>query len=188
MLTEKEQRELNELRHDSELLKGKIDMMEADIDDAIYAINCLNKWKKGRWVGFFVSLLVTIVCFGIEVFYLIIQGNAFPSQRITKNDAIEFAVSTTVLSFFTVLLFVMVIVTIVIGFRVMMELGNSNMSRKLASSHMIKNYYNHIEGHLEKKNLLQKELFELKTQKKEIDRRLKELEKNETPWDFAKDL
>lgn len=185
MLEEKQQMELNQRRHDLEACKAKIINEENDLDNEVYAIKCLDRWKKGRSVGFFICMIVSIACFTIEFFYVYIQGNSAITMMNNVAGAIEFAVSSTAISFFTILFLAVSISTIILGLRLMLEVGNSSFSRRMATKYYIKNYYNHIENHINNKIKIEKEIIELKQEKRQITKEIERLEKDETPWDFT---
>lgn len=182
MLTEVQQKELNDLRHESQSYSEKLKTLETDLDTAEFEINYLNKWKSGRWVGFAIMSVITTISFAIEFGYLEIQGNAAALGINNRAAAIEFAVSSTAISVFTTLLLALSIFTIIVGIRMVLELSPSKGTRRLATSMGIKNYHNCVEHHLYLKNAILKEKFELQGKKREADRRIAELEKGETPW------
>ena len=182
MLTEVQQKELNDLRHESQAYDAKLKTLETDLDTAEYEIDYLNRWKSGRWIGFVIMLAVTGICFAIEYSYVEIQGNAMALRLSNKAAAVEFAVSSTAITFFTILLIAISIFTIVIGIKMTLELSHSKGTRRLAASMGIKNYHNYVEHHLYFKNAVLKEKFEIQGKKRDADRRIAELEKDETPW------
>ena len=154
MLSEIERKELYELKHDSDALKLKIYNETSELENVDYSIACLQKWKKGRWVGFACMLIVTAACFAVEFFYLTIYENSVGEKITSKAAVIEFAVSSTAIAFFTSVLMGVSIFVIIIGIRVVLEVGNSRFSRNMARNMGVKNYYNWIEDSLEKQNEL----------------------------------
>lgn len=182
MLSEAQQKELNDLRHDSQMLKEKLKNIEVDLDNSKYEIMYLNKWKSGRWIGFAIMSVITAIGFYVEYFYVVVQGNSAATRLSSKAAAIEFAVSSTVITFFTLLLAAISIFTIVIGIKMTLELSSSKGTRMLARNMGIKNYYNSAEYHIYKENALLREKFEMQGKKREADRRIAELEKDEEPW------
>lgn len=182
MLTDEQQKELNDLRHESQKIKDRMSKNEVEMDTAQYEMNYLKKWKSGRSVGFFIMLIVTVAGMGIEYFYVVIQGNAMATMHRDNSAAVEFAVSSTAIIFFSMLLMVITLFTFFLGAKLMLEVGRSKMSRSLARSFGVKNYYNSIEHFKERESAINREKYELSVKKKRIDETIAELEKDEVPW------
>lgn len=182
MLTAEEQVKLNDLRHDSMMLREKIYNLQNDIEDCEYMIANLDKWKSGRWVGFVFMLILTIIGFAIEWFYINIQGNAMGAGIQTKAAALEFAVSSTSLAFFTTVLLALGCFTMFLGIKLMLETGTSMGSRRLAEALGVKNYSNYVEDKKRKYNSYEKKMQSMVREKSRIDSEISEMAKEESPW------
>ena len=181
-MTEAQETELNELRREEILLRETITKMESEWEDTQYEIRNIEKWKKGRWVPALISFILLCVSMGIMLVYAYIQDQSMGQRIGTKSAAVEFSVSTTVMTFFILVLLVQALVTIYLLLKMMLELSSGRTSRNLAIRFNVRNYYNRIEGKLERENDQKKELIELRARKSRVSKRIQELEVEETPW------
>lgn len=180
-MTDSEKIELAELRRETGLLKDKIALLQNEIEDNQLAITNLDKWKKGRGTGFFIMIIVTVL-FTLALFpYTDIFITSFYAPG-SKSNAVGFSTSLTALTFGTLLLVVLLIITIITAIIAIAEAGNSFGARSLANLLNRKNYYNSVEPLLTAKQIMDKEMYELRAEIKDKSERLKYLESIEEPW------
>ena len=181
-MTENEKIELRDLRVMSQKLEREINNLQNEIDDNIYALNNLEKWKKGRGVGFY-ALLIIFALFILLMFkQLNIWSESNAGRGLSLNSTVVYALATSSNIFEFILLLALAVCTILSGLKFMMEMGKSKSSQALARAMGKRNYYTVYNELYPKSASLQKEMFNLTSQKQEIDKRLKVLETIETPW------
>lgn len=181
-MTEQEKEELRELRILSQRLKEQKVLLQNEIDDNTMAINNLKKWKKGRGIGFFVILTINLL-FILSLFPQVNFWGVNSAERgHNLNSTVTFALSSTSMLFAFGITIALSIFTILVGIKLVMELGSSRGAQVLAARFRKKNYYTEYNELIPKTKELADAMFDLSTRKQETDRRLKELEAIETPW------
>lgn len=181
-MTKSQTNELQELRSESLRNKEIVKRLEVEIDDTEFEIAYLMKWKKGRGTGFFISLAILVGSLFTFVFYTDVHLEGDLSRFDTKSGAMTFSISTTVLMCLILIIIVLTIFTFYLGIKLVMELGSSTTARKLAAHFGHKNYYTKITPLQNRLNDQKKELIELKAKNGQLERRILELSKDETPW------
>lgn len=181
-LTEIEEKELKELRIEVQELADKISVLEPELIDVDTEIRALKKWKKGRGIGFFVTFILFIVLLYIMFKFSDLQFEANVGRGTRFNDVFVFSVSTTVLVFAMLLLAALAIFSIILGVKVMIEVGSSKSIRAYAKNNYKKNYYNEIEICQKKENDIKMELIEMKRIYAEKKKKMDKLAEREIPW------
>ena len=179
-LTDQEASELRDLRLDAQRAKDIIHRYESELLSTELAITNLRKNKKGRWIGFVLFLTCFIIVAAIVVSYISVQYHSAGDTPLA--GALNFSVSTTVLTFIYLVFGFLMIATIVSGVKTIAELGNSSSAVALARRFGLRNYPSELKEYEETYNTQIREIESYKMQAKEGAARLKELEAKETPW------
>lgn len=180
-MTKEQEEELKELRRRTQILRDQIQRMETELQDTELEIRSLYSRKKGRWIGFAFFFVLFALSFASAVSYFKMQEIAMEDMGTVLN-AVTFSVSTTALVFLFLLIGFFGILTIKYGARTIMELGSSTGAEKMARRYGRTNYPSAIRTCKQRQTDQQKECIRIKMEKKDADRRLKELEILETPW------
>ena len=180
-LTSEEIKELSELRDNEIRYKEMIQRYESEVLDSEMNIRSIKRIKKGKWIGFVICCLIFIIFFAIVYFYAEVQNQSMGGDNNLVN-ALGFSVSTTVIGFTMIVLVFVVICTIIIGLRTMMELGTSKASISLANRFGLPNYPSQLKLHQERLSIQVKELDRLKLRQKLDKERIEELASRERPW------
>jgi hypothetical protein len=180
-LTSEEIKELSELRDNEIRYKEMIQRYESEVLDSEMNIRSIKRIKKGKWIGFVICCAIFIIFFAIIYFYAEIQNQSMADSH-SPVGALGFSVSTTVIGFTMLVLIFVVIFTIIVGARTMMELGTSKASVSLAERFGLPNYPSQLKMHQERLSIQVRELDRLKLKQKLDKERIEELTSRETPW------
>lgn len=182
-MTQQEKEELNDLRRENQILKSKYQRMESETIDTRMDLEALLKHQKGRWIGFVLFTAATCIVGLILYSYSKVQDLSL-SENFASNpiNAINFSISTTIITFAGVLEFFLTIFTLRSGLITISELGTSSFARALARRRGVRNYPQAIKDTEQLLVLQYKELNEIRRDIGEISGRLKALEEKETPW------
>ena len=181
-MTDQQIQELKELRIAVQIRAHQIEILEMEKEDIQMEIAQLNRWKKGRWMGFAVSLIVFAICFNVFVFYEDVQFKSSLGKSQFYGDVLAYSVSTTSILFVGLFFLISIIVSLILGFKLMIELGNSKSCRNYARKHFKKNFYVEMEECECRENTVMRELIELRKAQADDKSRIAVLEKFETPW------
>lgn len=182
MLTESEKQELKEVRIERQTLVEQIHILEIEKEDVQFEIRKLKEWKKGRWIGFIIALILFFITLGIMFSYSDFQFASSVERGQNWLDALTFSISTTVMIYLSVFGVIFAGASIFFGIKTMLEVGNSKLARTIANNNYIKNYYNMMEDCEIKENGLIKAIIDLKNRAVKLQVREEQLEKNEIPW------
>lgn len=181
-MTEQQIQELRELRIAVQTREHQIDVLEMEKADVQMEISQLNRWKKGRWVGFAISLIPFVICIYIFASYADIQFESSLGRSQNYADVFAYSMSSTSILFAGLFLLISFLISLFLGIKLMTELGNSKSSRNFARNNLKKNYYNEIEECEFRENTVMRELIELKKMQADDNSRIAVLEKMESPW------
>ena len=181
-MTEQQIQELRELRIAVQTREHQLDVLEMEKADVQMEIRQLNRWKKGRWVGFVLSLIAFVICTFAFVSYAEIQFEASVGRSQNYSDAFAYSVSSASILFAGLFLLISFLISLILGIKLMTELGNSKPTRNYARNSFKKNYYNEMEECESRENTVMRELIELKKIQADDKNRIAVLEKMESPW------
>lgn len=181
-MTEQQIQELRELRIAVQTREHQIDVLEMEKEDVQMEINQLNRWKKGRWVGFAISLIPFVICIYTFASYANIQFESSLGRSQNYADVLAYSISSTSILFVGLFLIICFGTSLLLGIKLITELGNSRTCRNYARNHFKKNYYNEMEECKFRENTVMRELIELKKMQADDNSRILVLEKMETPW------
>jgi len=180
-MTPEQLKELREARIESQRLGDAIYALETEIKEMDMEMRFLELWKRGRWVGFTLSLTVFLILGTMYTmyFWMFTKTREFDGYA----NAVVFSVSSVMTGIMTAFVFAMAIITLVLGRKLYMEMGRSKAARDLAKRKKAKNYYSRVEYCVTHKIELQKSIVELKEEQRDFDRRIDQLMELEKPWD-----
>lgn len=177
-------RELASLRRQNQILHRNLQRLESELFDTRLELESLNGHKRGRWVGFALILLATLLFGLILIPYLEFNATSLNSDNSDYVlNSLSFSVSTTALLFGGVLELGLIAWSIIQGSIVIAQLGSSSLARALSKMYRLVNYPEAIHFANARLSIQLSELDQLKKDIETIEPRLNELEFLETPWD-----
>lgn len=178
-MTEQEIAELRELRNMDQLLKEKINMIEAEIMDVDIRMNYFKRTRHGKGLGLFISL----ICFGLSIAGLISYLLLFlDSSGENMNDyaaAITFSVTATMIPFLLIFVLIFGLTTMVLSLILIVELFPSEGAYRSAVIWRRVNIPHEKKMCLLRREELEQSLGELKRERYDLQDRLEELKELE---------
>ena len=175
-MTEEEREELKKLRYEELRLKEVVHNIENKYDDVNFGLANLEKWKSGRGAGVILMSFVCIISVVLMLPYVDLFKASYGSRMQVKADMVTEAVSATALTFGTLLCIVFLIVDLYFGFKYFMQMGSSDLAKKIALRCGEKNYHYEYKILSQKKSVISKELFEMQSDLNQIRQRIMVLE------------